>query len=68
MYSPRALSRIKLIEKKIGFINNIVNEKGSVIEALEDEQNSRASVLMHLTSIAEQFMLESVQKILNENA
>ena len=55
MYSPRALARIKVIEKKIGFINNIVNEKGSVIEALEDEQNSRASILMHLTSIAEQF-------------
>ena len=39
----------------INFIHNIVSEKGSVIEALEDEQNARASILMHLTSIAEQF-------------
>jgi len=32
-----------------------VAEKGSVIQALEDEQNSRASIFMHLTSISEQF-------------
>ena len=55
MYSPKALSRIEIIKKKIEFINNIVNEKKSVIEALEDEQNSRAAILMHLTSISEQF-------------
>ncbi len=55
MYSPKALSRIEIIKKKINFIHNIVSEKGSVIEALEDEQNARASILMHLTSIAEQF-------------
>lgn len=55
MYSSKALSRIKIIKKKIIFIHNIVAEKGSVIQALEDEQNARASILMHLTSIAEQF-------------
>ncbi len=55
MFSNRALERIKVIEKKIDFIEAIVREKGSVIEALEDEQNARASILMHLTSIAEQF-------------
>ena len=55
MYSPKALSRIEIIQKKIGFIQNIVANKGSVIQALEDEQNDRASILMHLTSIAEQF-------------
>jgi len=55
MYSQKALSRIEIIKKKIGFIDNIVTEKGSVIAALEDEQNARASILMHLTSIAEQF-------------
>ena len=55
MYSPKALSRIEIIKKKIDFIYNIVAEKGSVIQALEDEQNARASILMHLTSIAEQF-------------
>ncbi len=55
MYSEKSISRIEIIEKKIHFINNIVKEKESVINALEDEQNSRASILMHLTSIAEQF-------------
>ena len=55
MYSQKALSRIEIIKKKINFIHNIVSEKGSVIAALEDEQNARASILMHLTSIAEQF-------------
>jgi len=55
MYDPKALGRIEVIKKKINFIHNIVAEKGSVIQALEDEQNARASILMHLTSIAEQF-------------
>ena len=55
MYSKKALGRIEIIKKKIGFIDNIVAQKGSVIQALEDEQNARASILMHLTSIAEQF-------------
>jgi uncharacterized protein with HEPN domain len=55
MYSHKALARIAIIKKKIEFIYNIVAEKGSVIQALEDEQNARASILMHLTSIAEQF-------------
>ena len=55
MFSEKALDRIRVIEKKIDFISAIVADKGSIIEALEDEQNSRASILMHLTSIAEQF-------------
>lgn len=55
MYSKRALDRVKLIEKKIGFIQNIVEEYGTASKALEDEQNARASIMMHLTSIAEQF-------------
>lgn len=55
MFSIKAIERVKLIEKKIDFIKAIVQEKGCVSKALEDEQNSRASILMHLTSIAEQF-------------
>ncbi len=55
MYNKRALSRVKLILTKINFIENIVNNKSSIIKALEDEQNSRAAILMHLTSMAEQF-------------
>ncbi|TKI69576.1 DUF86 domain-containing protein [Sulfurimonas crateris] len=55
MFSQKAIERVKLIDKKINFVNAIISEKGSVLKALEDEQNSRASILMHLTSIAEQF-------------
>ena len=55
MFSEKALQRVSVIAKKIVFIEAIVKEKGSLKDALEDEQNSRASILMHLTSIAEQF-------------
>lgn len=55
MFSKKALERVRIIEKKIKFIQAIVQEKGSIHAALEDEQNTRASILMHLTSIAEQF-------------
>ncbi|WP_456485838.1 HepT-like ribonuclease domain-containing protein [Hydrogenimonas sp.] len=55
MYSEKALNRIANIRKKIGFINGIVAEYGSVHQALEDEAKGRAAILMHLTSIAEQF-------------
>jgi len=55
MYSEKALKRVENIRKKIDFIDNIVREYRSVEDALEDEQSSRAAILMHLTSIAEQF-------------
>lgn len=55
MFNDKAIDRVKIIKKKIDFINSIVKENGTVHEALADEQNSRASILMHLTSIAEQF-------------
>jgi uncharacterized protein with HEPN domain len=55
MFNQKAIYRVEIIRKKIVFIENIVKEKGSTIKALEDEQNSRASILMHLTSISEQF-------------
>lgn len=55
MFSIKAIERVKIINKKISFIESIVKEKGSISKALEDEQNARASILMHLTSIAEQF-------------
>ena len=55
MFSPKAIERVNLILKKINFIESITEEKGSISLALEDEQNSRASILMHLTSISEQF-------------
>lgn len=55
MFNDKVIDRVKIIKKKIDFINSIVKESGTVHEALADEQNSRASILMHLTSIAEQF-------------
>jgi uncharacterized protein with HEPN domain len=55
MYSAKAISRVKNIQKKITFIENIIEQKGSTVLALEDEQNDRAAILMHLTAIAEQF-------------
>ena len=55
MYNQKAIDRLKIIYKKINFIENIVKSNDSIVKALEDEQNSRASILMHLTSIAEQF-------------
>ncbi len=55
MCSSKALERVKLIRKRIGFIEAIVADYGSAVKALEDEQNGRAAILMHLTSIAEQF-------------
>ncbi len=51
----KKIHRLETISKKIVFIENIVKENNSITKALNDEQNSRASILMHLTSIAEQF-------------
>ena len=47
--------RLRIIKKKIDFIEMICLEDGSITKALSDEKRSRASILMHLTSIAEQF-------------
>ena len=55
MYSQKSLQRVRTILKKIEFIEDIVAQKGSTVTALEDEAISRAAILMHLTSIAEQF-------------
>ncbi|BDY11842.1 HepT-like ribonuclease domain-containing protein [Hydrogenimonas cancrithermarum] len=55
MCDPKALHRIETILKKIGFIDTIIQKHGSIENALADEAESRAAILMHLTSIAEQF-------------
>lgn len=51
----KATERFQTIFKKIEFIEKICTESGSITKALEDEIHSRASIMMHLTSIAEQF-------------
>jgi len=55
MFNDNALQKVQTILKKIDFIQSIVKDKNGIHNALEDEQNSRAAILMHLTSIAEQF-------------
>ncbi len=55
MFNQKALQRVQTIAKKIDFIQQIVQDKGSIVTALEDEVQSRAAILMHLTAIAEQF-------------
>jgi len=51
----KAKHRLETIYKKITFIESICKEDGSITKALLDEKRSRASILMHLTSMAEQF-------------
>ncbi len=60
MYSQKAIYRINIIYKKINFIENIIKSKGSIIKALEDEQNSRASILMHLNEGVDLYIVEAV--------
>ena len=47
--------RLELILKKISFIEIVIDKSGGIIKALEDEADTRAAIMMHLTSIAEQF-------------
>lgn len=49
------IHRLELVLKKIAFIEIVVDKSGGLVKALEDEANARAAIMMHLTSIAEQF-------------
>lgn len=51
----KAQQRLKTILKKITFIEEIVEESGNITKALEDEKSARAAMMMHFTTIAEQF-------------
>ncbi len=51
----KSTDRLAVILKKINFILNICEKSGGIVNALEDEEGSRASIMMHFTSIAEQF-------------
>jgi len=53
MYNKDDIERIKLILLKIDYILDICNI--GIVKALEDEKTTRPAILMHLTSIAEQF-------------
>jgi uncharacterized protein with HEPN domain len=47
--------RLNIILEKIVFIENIVNQFGSITKALSDNMIGKPSILMHLIAIAEQF-------------
>ena len=53
MYSQDDLDRVKLILVKIDYILEITTI--GIVKALEDEKMARPAIMMHLTSIAEQF-------------
>jgi len=51
----KAYGRLEVILKKINFIEDIIVDSGNITKALEDEKSARAAMMMHFTSIAEQF-------------
>ena len=53
MYNVDDIDRIKLIHVKIKYISDICTI--GIVKALEDEKITRPAIMMHLTSIAEQF-------------
>ena len=53
--SKEPISKIYLIVEKIEYIEQIIKNSGSITSALNDEVTVRPAILMHLTSIAEQF-------------
>jgi Na+/melibiose symporter-like transporter len=53
--SKESISKIYLILEKIEYIEQIVSKNGGVSKALDDVVTIRPAILMHLTSIAEQF-------------
>ena len=63
MYNNGDIDRVKLILVKIDFILDICNI--GIVKALEDEKITRPAIMMHLTSIAEQFSKIKDTKILN---
>lgn len=53
--SKEPISKIYLIVEKIEYIEQIIQNSGNITSALSDEVTIRPAILMHLTSIAEQF-------------
>ncbi|MEA1983636.1 MAG: HepT-like ribonuclease domain-containing protein [Campylobacterota bacterium] len=53
--SKESISKVYLILEKIDYIDQIVDNNGSITRALEESITQRPAILMHLTAIAEQF-------------
>ena len=64
MYDSDDIDRIRLIQVKIVYILDICQD--GIVMALEDEKITRPAILMHLTSIAEQFSKIKDRKILDK--
>ena len=62
MYSQDDLDRVKLILVKIDYILEITTI--GIVKALDDEKMTRPAIMMHLTSIAEQFSKIKDQELL----
>ena len=63
MYNEDDIDRVKLILIKIDYILEICDT--GIVKALEDEKTTRPAIMMHLTSIAEQFSKIKDSNILN---
>jgi len=64
MYSKDDIYRVKLILIKIDYILEICSI--GIVKSLEDEKVTRPAILMHLTSIAEQFSKIKDSDFLNQ--
>lgn len=53
--SKESISKVYLILEKIDYIEQVVENSGSITKALDDYVTDRPAILMHLTAIAEQF-------------
>jgi len=63
MYNHDDLDRVRLIRIKIIYILEIC--ENGIIKALEDEKVTRPAIMMHFTSIAEQFAKVKDLKLLS---
>ncbi len=63
MYNADDIDRVKLILIKIDYILDICDV--GIVKALKDEKITRPAIMMHLTSIAEQFSKIKDSKLLN---
>ena len=64
MYNSDDIDRLKVLFTKINFILDICED--GIVNALEDEKTTRPAIMMHLTSIAEQFSKIKDNNILNK--
>ena len=62
--SKEPISKIYLILEKIDYIEHVVANAGTITDALAEVSTFRPAILMHLTSIAEQF--EKLRKSPNQ--